>query len=134
MSLTGPLIAPLQAEMHMLFMSKSAAQDGLHCLQVMSRELQAQGYYKKKGLVVEAPTPYVGEIEMLDSGDVLRVDQAQLETVLPALGGSIAVVVGKHRGQKGVMLAVHADDFQAEVELGDGTKLLLAYEDVCKLA
>ena len=100
----------------------------------MSKELQGQGYYKKKGTVVTAPSPYVGEIEMSDSGDVLRVDQAQLETVLPAVGGQIMVVVGKHRGQRGVMQGVHADDFQAEVELKDGTKLLLEYEDVCKLA
>lgn len=26
---------------------------------------------------------FVGEVEMLDSGDVVRVDQAQLETVIP---------------------------------------------------
>ena len=103
-------------------------------LQVMSKELQEQGYYKKKGTIVAVKSPYVGEIEMADSGDVLRVDQAQLETVLPAPGGQVMVVVGKHRGQRGAMLGVHAEDFQAEVELTDGTKLLLEYEAVCKLA
>ena len=34
---------------------------------------------------------YVGEISMLDSGDVIRVDQAQLETVIPSPGGSVLV-------------------------------------------
>ena len=29
---------------------------------------------------------YVGVIKMLDSGDVLKVDQAHLETVIPAVG------------------------------------------------
>lgn len=37
---------------------------------------------------------YVGEIAMLDSGDVVRVDQAQLETVIPSPGGSVLVSVG----------------------------------------
>jgi len=34
---------------------------------------------------------YVGEISMLDSGDVVRVDQQELETVIPSPGGGILV-------------------------------------------
>jgi DNA/RNA-binding protein KIN17 len=34
---------------------------------------------------------YVGEISMLDSGDVVRVDQEQLETVIPSPGGAVLV-------------------------------------------
>lgn len=33
----------------------------------------------------------VGELTMLDSGDVLRVDQAQLETVIPKPGGQVLI-------------------------------------------
>jgi DNA/RNA-binding protein KIN17 len=76
-------------------------------VKVMSKDLEQHGYYKKKvrgvagrgalnhpacmailcaamqGVVEKVIDRYVGEISMLDSGDVLRVDQAQLETVIP---------------------------------------------------
>ena len=41
--------------------------------QVMSKQLQEQGYYKKKGLVKTLASPFVARISMLDSGDVLQV-------------------------------------------------------------
>ena len=102
--------------------------------QVTSKQLAEQGYYKKKGTVSALPSAYVAEIEMADSGDVLRVDQAQLETVLPAPGGPVQVLAGKHRGQRGVMKGVKPDKFQAEVQLRDGPAVWLEYEEVCKVA
>lgn len=36
-----------------------------------------------QGVVDRLVDKYVGEIEMSDSGDVIRVDSAQLETVIP---------------------------------------------------
>lgn len=81
---------------------------------------------------------YVGEISMLDSGDVIRIDQAELETVLPAPGGRVLVVNGLYRGTKARLLGINAKSFQAEVELlagaADGQHVWLEYEDVCKLA
>jgi len=61
------------------------------------------------------------------------VDQAQLETVLPAAGG---VLRGRHRGAAAEMVAVEAEAFQARVRLRDGpdagAELRLDYEAVCK--
>lgn len=51
-------------------------------VKVMAEELQ--DYYKRKGEVVGVVDEYLAEVEMLDSGDVLRIDQAQLETVCTA--------------------------------------------------
>ena len=48
-------------------------------VKVMAEHLE--GYYKKKGVVVAVVDGYVAEVEMMDSGDVLRIDQAELETV-----------------------------------------------------
>lgn len=42
-------------------------------LKVLSKELKEHGYYKKKGIVEKLPSKYVGQIKMLDSGDVLQV-------------------------------------------------------------
>ena len=99
----------------------------------MSKELEPLGYHKQKGTVCDVPSTYVAEIEMASSGDVLRVDQAQLETVLPAPGGQVLVVAGKHKGQRAGMLGVNANTFQAEVQLADGGSAWLDYEEVCKV-
>ena len=67
-----------------------------------------------------------------------QVDQAQLETVLPAAGGAVRVLAGRHRGADAEMLAVEPQAFQARVRLRGGpdagAELRLDYEDVSKLA
>jgi DNA/RNA-binding protein KIN17 len=49
---------------------------------------------------------YVAEVVMLDGGDVIRIDQAELETVLPSPGGRVLVVNGPYRGSKGTLQGV----------------------------
>lgn len=105
-------------------------------VKVMAKELKEHGYYKQKGEVVRVHDKYVGEVELLEGGDVLRVDQAQLETVLPVQGGRVRVVNGQWRGSSGVMMGVDTGRFQAQVKLQDGPgagrEVWLDYEDVCK--
>ena len=107
-------------------------------VKVMARELAAQGYYKAKGAVTRLIDRYVAEVTLVDSGDVIRVDQAQLETVLPAPGGMVRIVRGAHRGASATLLGVDVDRFKARVRVrrgpADGRELELDYEDVCKLA
>jgi DNA/RNA-binding protein KIN17 len=107
-------------------------------VKVMAKELAAQGYYKAKGAVTRVIDRYVAEVELSDGGDVIRVDQAQLETVLPAPGGAVRVVRGAHRGALATLLGVDVDRFKARVRVrrgpADGRELELDYEDVCKLA
>jgi len=45
---------------------------------MMSKLLAEKGYYKQKGVVKKVIDKYVGEIEMLESKHVLRVDQDEL--------------------------------------------------------
>ena len=97
----------------------------------MSKELP--DYYKKKAVVESIVSTYVAEVSMMDSADVLRVDQAQLETVLPSPGGVVLVLSGQHALSRAVMLAVDAPRFQAQVQLDGGKALWLDYEEVCKL-
>ncbi|MBA7573361.1 hypothetical protein ES708_15157 [subsurface metagenome] len=67
-------------------------------VKVMSKGLADKGYYKQKGTVKKVIDKYVGEIEMLDSKHVLRVDQEELETVIPQIGGLVRIVNGAYRG------------------------------------
>jgi DNA/RNA-binding protein KIN17 len=81
---------------------------------------------------------YVGEVSMLGSGDVVRVDQAELETVIPSAGGRVRVVNGVYRGQRGELLRIDTERFAALVKLAkaphEGRRVWFEYEDVSKLA
>ncbi|KAK9847310.1 hypothetical protein WJX84_006843 [Apatococcus fuscideae] len=104
-------------------------------VKVVSKALQEHGYYKKKGVVTQLPSKYIGTICMQDSGDLIQVDQAELETVLPQPGSKVKVVKGQHRGQLAEMLKVDVSKFQAQVAI-KGKEVLtlwLEYEDVCKV-
>ena len=61
---------------------------------MISKSLRDTAYYKKKAVVRKIVDGFIGEVEMLDSGDVLRVDQRELETVLPDIGKPVLVVSG----------------------------------------
>lgn len=43
-------------------------------------------FYKKKGVVTEVRDVYTAVVEMVETGDKLKIDQAHLETVIPAIG------------------------------------------------
>ncbi|KAL3537955.1 hypothetical protein ACH5RR_001321 [Cinchona calisaya] len=108
-------------------------------VKVMSKALVEKGYYKQKGVVRKVIDKYVGEIEMLESKHVLRVDQEELETVIPQIGGLVRMVNGAYRGSNARLLAVDADKFCAKVQIEKGIydgRVLKAveYEDICKLA
>ena len=50
-------------------------------VKVMNKKVGGGKYYKKKARLRKVVERYIGEVKMLDSGDRLRVDQEDLETV-----------------------------------------------------
>lgn len=61
---------------------------------------------------------FIGEVCILDTGDVVRVDQEQLETVLPKPGGKVRVVNAKYRGASAELLEIDERSFKATVRGG----------------
>lgn len=107
-------------------------------VKVMSKPLAEKGYYKQKGVVRKVIDKYVGEIEMIDTKHVLRVDQEELETVIPQIGGLVKIVNGAYRGSNAKLLAVDTDKFCAKLQIEKGIydgRVLPAveYEDICKV-
>uniref|UniRef100_A0A0D3FKJ7 KIN17-like protein n=1 Tax=Oryza barthii TaxID=65489 RepID=A0A0D3FKJ7_9ORYZ len=106
-------------------------------VKVMSKSLAEKGYYKQKGVVKRVIDKYVGEIEMLESKHVLRVDQDELETVIPQIGGLVRIVNGAYRGSNARLLSVDTERFCAKVQVEKGLydgKVLKAIEiRPCKL-
>lgn len=108
-------------------------------VKVMSKALADKGYYKQKGIIRKVIDKYVGEIEMIESKHILRVDQEELETVIPQIGGLVRIVNGAYRGSNARLVAVDTNNFSAKVQIERGIyegKVLKAidYEDISKIA
>ncbi|XP_020585779.1 KIN17-like protein [Phalaenopsis equestris] len=106
-------------------------------VKVMSKTLIDKGYYKQKGVVRKVIDKYVGEIEILENKHVLRIDQEELETVIPQIGGVVKIVNGAYRGSSARLLSVETERFCAKVQIEKGIydgRVLQAvdYEDICK--
>ncbi|KAJ4961765.1 hypothetical protein NE237_021675 [Protea cynaroides] len=107
-------------------------------VKVMSEPLAEKGYYKQKGVVYKVIDKYVGEIEMLDSRHILRIDQEELETVLPQIGGLVRIVNGPYHGSNARLISVDTENFYVKVQIEKGIydkRVLQAidYEDICKI-
>ncbi|XP_075560600.1 kin17 DNA and RNA binding protein [Dermacentor variabilis] len=106
-------------------------------VKVMAKKL-GEKYYKKKGVVEDVQDRYVATVRMLDSNDVLRLDQSHLETVIPNIGRRVKVVNGAYRGQEATLLEVDQAGFCAKLRLDSGLisgRVLekIPYEDFSKL-
>ena len=105
-------------------------------VKITSKALRDAGLYKKKARVVKlADGGFVGECALLDEdlkSTTARVDQAELQTVLPAVGGRVAVVKGAMRGKRGTLMALETESFRAVVDV-DGDARKFEYDDVCKV-
>ena len=108
-------------------------------VKIISKELKSVGYYKEKALVrkvIGQGGRFLGEVEPIKAGGLLRVDQAQLETVIPKQGGRVLVVSGAHRGSKATLLGVDTKRFKAQVEIEGGEhdrrRIWVEYDDISK--
>ena len=108
-------------------------------VKIVSKALQSEGLYKKKGAVRRClQGGYVAEIDVIDTGARVQVDQTELETVLPSVGGAVVVLKGEHRGLTGKMDGLETDKYVAVVTLlevpNKGATVRFDYEDISKLS
>ncbi|XP_004344284.1 KIN protein [Capsaspora owczarzaki ATCC 30864] len=105
-------------------------------VRIINKSLSNGQYYKQKGIVVAVSNKFVADVQVLDSDDVLRLDQEHLETVLPALDQSVYIVNGQYRGGIARMLELIPDKYRARVRIESGSNsgrtIEADYEDVCK--
>ncbi|CDI74187.1 hypothetical protein, conserved [Eimeria praecox] len=104
-------------------------------------------YYKQKGVVKSVDGRHSAVLEMLEGGAILKLDQEYLETVIPPIGGRLAVVLGEWRGHTGRLEGLDMDSYSVQVTLDTGPLFKqdkhsscrevlvkgLPYEHVCKL-
>jgi len=95
-------------------------------------------YYKKKGVVEKVEQKYTCTLRTLDSNDVLKLDQAHVETVIPQIGRTVLVVRGQYRGCEATLLDVNYDEFCAKIRIATGSSkgrviAKAKYEDISKM-
>jgi DNA/RNA-binding protein KIN17 len=74
-------------------------------------------YYKKKGVVTDVIDKYTGVVKLIETGATVKLDQAHLETVLPAVGREVLVVNGAYRGEVAVLEEISERDFCAKISI-----------------
>ena len=102
---------------------------------------------------------YTGVVRLLEGGDELSLDQAHVESVIPAIGKPVLIVNGAYRGHRATLESLDEKHFVvavriAEVRFRDFILIIcghvipfflqgalkgrlverVTYEDVCKLA
>jgi DNA/RNA-binding protein KIN17 len=108
-------------------------------VKVTNKDVGGGRYYKRKGVVKEVQDTFCATVALLDSGDVLRLDQDDLETVIPKPGRRVKIVNGLGRGCTAKLLAISVADFCARIRIDSGAHRgevveRVEYEDICRLA
>ena len=60
---------------------------------------------------------YTGVVKLLDAGTVIKLDQAHLETVLPAIGKHVLILNGAYRGEQAILEEIDEKSFSAVVSI-----------------
>ncbi|KAF2349771.1 DNA/RNA-binding protein Kin17 conserved domain, partial [Trinorchestia longiramus] len=91
-------------------------------------------YYKQKGVVYEVVDDYSAKVKLFDSKKKLKLDQAHLETVVPATGRQVVLLAGRYRGCKAELLSLQQEKFSATVRISDRDKVIegILYEHFSK--
>ena len=78
-------------------------------------------YYKQKALVSKVIDQYVGEVRTLEDGEptgaTIRLDQEDLETVIPKLNCPLLVLNGRGRGCKALLIRINEADYNVDIKV-----------------
>lgn len=104
-------------------------------VKVMTKKLGSE-YYKAKGEIIGLVDKYTAKVDI--DGDILKLDQQHLETVIPAIGKDMLIVNGAYRGTKATLLEIKEEDFSVVLKLKEGLRhgreVTVPYEYASKLA
>ncbi|XVF30194.1 hypothetical protein REPUB_Repub16aG0036300 [Reevesia pubescens] len=94
-------------------------------VRIISRGLEGGKLYLKKGQVVDVVGPYMCDISMDESKELIQgVEQELLETALPRRGGPVLVLYGRHKGVYGNLVERDLDRNMGVVRDADSQELL----------
>lgn len=93
-------------------------------------------FYKQKGQIIQVIDKFSALVKLSNEDQTqVKLDQNDCETVIPAVGRKVLVLMGKYRGEKAELISLNVEDFSANLSLLDfDKKLTLPYEEFSKLA
>ncbi|KAH8293890.1 hypothetical protein KR054_006134 [Drosophila jambulina] len=96
-------------------------------------------FFKQKAVVQEVIDKYQAKVKFLKTGEKVKVDQAHLETVIPALDKPVVVVNGAYRGSEALLRKLDERKFSVSIEILHGPlkgRIVdnVQYEDISKMA
>lgn len=94
-----------------------------------------QQYFNRKA-VVQSVQGYAARIRMVDSGDLLQVDEQHLETVVPRKGVAVKVLRGLYRERRATVEAVDERRERVSVRVREARSgpVELAFDHISRLA
>lgn len=107
-------------------------------VKILNKKLSDGKYYKEKANVLRVIDHYVGEVRVNSTGAIIRLDQADLETVVPKERGSCLIVNGRARGCHATVLRINEDAFNCDVRVLEGVLagrdlIGVDYEDLSRI-
>eukprot|EP00164_Ancoracysta_twista_P007829 GFYU01011194.1.p1 GENE.GFYU01011194.1~~GFYU01011194.1.p1 ORF type:complete len:428 (-),score=140.75 GFYU01011194.1:154-1437(-) len=111
-------------------------------VKIMNKKLKDGKYYKQKGYVRKVIDKYVGEVKLLEGSSVIKLDQDDLETVIPVVGGRVYIVNTGLRGLEAEVISINVEKFCADVKIVatdpedrkyDGFTTSMDYEHISKV-
>ena len=110
-------------------------------VKVMNKKVGGGKFYKEKGIVTKVIDDYIGEVRLLSDNTKIRLDQEDLESVVPKVGQKGILLNGRCRGCTAEVLQINESAYNCDVKVLssssrlNGKKLLaVEYDDISKLA
>ena len=96
-------------------------------VRIINETLGNGRYFRRKGVVDKVVDPFLAQVRVLDDddddqgrrpGDLLQLDQDDLETVAPKrVSERVCIVRGKYRGRYGTVLTLDKKHYRADIAL-----------------
>jgi len=112
-------------------------------VRIISEKNGCRKYYERKAFINNVHDEYTAVIEILDSGperrdggEIIKVDQDNLETVIPKEGKRVCILNGKRRGRDAELIAIDNKKCRATLKLISNDKILkkVDFNDFSKVA
>ena len=96
----------------------------------------AEKYQKKKGVIERVEDRFLAYVRMSESNALIKIDQKDLETVIPKEGSLVKIVNGAHHGEIARLVRVNQEAINATVQIEKGyhkdRQVDVEFEDICK--
>ena len=106
-------------------------------VRVKNKELAVGGFHNESGKVLRVIDDYVAEVSVCKKSrtEVIRIDQAQLETVIPLPGDAVIFLKPPFRGQSATIISIDPKKHTAKIKIrNSGKEVNCSYGEISEIA